>query len=479
MLVGFNAALHSQWSKIGFDGKTVNSVSSNQINGTIYAVADKKLFKTSNNGLNWDSLHNGLNLLDIYKVQVDIDGKVYVGSNSGIYSSVDEGNSFQSLNANLPNDFGLRPSVTSICCLNNSLFIGTSNGVYTSKKNSISWEFFNNNLPSAQANRNMVFFNNCLYVAMNMGIYKTQIDTNNWVKCYSGDTNDIEIVGNDLYAGVSVSCPAVMKSSDFGETWVFGSPKSGNCNGLSIFSFDNSIWVGTFYGGGIRSTDNGKSWGSFDLGGWYSVLNMSRRGSSLLAASAYYSFHTGSGGLYIKNNIFANIKEVLPFPEFGKAPGLYDGTIEVSLTVPNNSTVYYTEDGSIPSILAKVYSSPIVVGNSKIIKAITINTNGEQSKVNTGLFNIKSDNLNTKALELKDNSSTIFPNPCTTYLNIKINDTYSKIEIINIQGKIVYSFTTSNPTKDLSINIENLEPGVFFLKLQGLKTSETFKFIKK
>ena len=97
--------------------------------------------------------------------------------------SVNNGISFQNLNTSLPNDFGLYPSVSAIYFLNNSVFIGTSAGVFRSKKNVISWEIFNKNLPREQVNGNMVFFNDYLYLAMDSGIYKTQIDTNNWINC--------------------------------------------------------------------------------------------------------------------------------------------------------------------------------------------------------------------------------------------------------------------------------------------------------
>ena len=137
----------AQWSKIGFDAQSVTSVSTNQVNGNIFVVVNSILYRTVNNGLNWEEISNGLNQFDILKVMVDIDEKIYVGTNSGIYFSINNGVSFQSLNGNLPNDFGLYPAVSSICCLNNSIFIGTSAGVYKSNKNDISWTLFNNNLP--------------------------------------------------------------------------------------------------------------------------------------------------------------------------------------------------------------------------------------------------------------------------------------------------------------------------------------------
>lgn len=479
MLFVSNVAVYGQWSKIGFDGQTVSSVSANQINGNIYAVADKKLYKTVNNGINWETLNNGLNNLDVLEVQVDLNGEIYVGTYSGIYLSVNNGISFQNLNTSLPNDFGLYPSVSAIYFLNNSVFIGTSAGVFRSKKNVISWEIFNKNLPREQVNGNMVFFNDYLYLAMDSGIYKTQIDTNNWINCYAGTVNDLAIGGNDLFAGVSMGCPAVRKSSDYGATWEAASSPYGACNGISILCFENSLWVGTFYEGGIQSSNLGKSWGSFNLGPWYSALNLCRRGSSILAGTEYYSYQSGSGGIYIQTHVFTNVKEILQYPEFKTRPGSYDSPVTLSLTVPEAAIVYYTLDGTDPSVQSKIYNKPIIVDSDKLIKTIAINNNGEQSKINTGLYKVKSSDLNTNLQELKSGKLAIYPNPCTTQLNVKISDANSKIDIINVQGKIVRSLTTGNQTKEFLINTVNLESGVYFLRIYAAGNSETFRFVKK
>ena len=469
MLFLVNLSIHSQWSKIGFDGKTVSCVSSNQTTGNIYAVVETRLFKTADNGLNWVSLNNGLSGLSILKVEVDIDGKIYVGTNSGIYTSWDNGTSFQSLNGNLPNDFGLYPAVSSVCCLNNSLYIGTSAGVYTSKKDAINWKLFNQNLPLEQANRIMVFFNNYLYIAMNSGIYKTQIDTDNWIQCYSGRTHDIDICGNDLYAG------GIIKSSDFGDTWG-GCTPGFDCRSSSILGFGSTIWIGSTSYGGKYSTDFGKTWLDVDLGYWKSITNFSRRGTSVLVGTEYLPYEQGSGGLFIKSNVFANIKEVLPFPEFKTAPGLYDSIVNVKITIPDSSKVYYTEDGTLPTIQSKVYSSAIVVNSSKIIKTIAINSRAEQSKVNTGLFNLKT------IIDSKSNEKTLlYPNPGSTIINIESDSIipYQFTSIFNSLGIMVKSGSVEKDIRKTSINIEDMSSGIYFLKLESDNKYEFKKFIKK
>jgi len=135
----------------------------NQTDGSVVAVANAKLYATANNGIDWLLLENGIQGLEVLSMAVDLDNTIYVGTSSGLHASTDRGISFQSLNDQLPNDFGLYPAVGAVCVLNDHLFIGTSAGVYKTTKSSKKWQLFNKNLPYLDVNAMLVFLNDKIY----------------------------------------------------------------------------------------------------------------------------------------------------------------------------------------------------------------------------------------------------------------------------------------------------------------------------
>ncbi len=63
-------------------------------------------------------------------------------------------------------------------------------------------------------------------------------------------------------------------------------------------------------------------------------------------------------------------------PSFDIAAGFYTGSVTVTIT--NNepsSTVYYTTNGTLPSATSTVYSGPITISATAVLKAIAISTN--------------------------------------------------------------------------------------------------------
>lgn len=73
--------------------------------------------------------------------------------------------------------------------------------------------------------------------------------------------------------------------------------------------------------------------------------------------------------------------------------------------------------------------------------------------------------------------TTIFPNPAKSEISLLHLEDYTRIDIINISGTIVLSQKVLN--KDETINIGNLNPGMYFLQLTGDKGRSVFKLIKE
>jgi len=71
--------------------------------------------------------------------------------------------------------------------------------------------------------------------------------------------------------------------------------------------------------------------------------------------------------------------------------------------------------------------------------------------------------------------TNIFPNPTSSELTINFKEKIEKIKIINITGNIV---TTIFPLRN-SINVSDLNSGIYFIKIIGEKNTTIQKFIKK
>ena len=69
-------------------------------------------------------------------------------------------------------------------------------------------------------------------------------------------------------------------------------------------------------------------------------------------------------------------------PEYSVQPGIYDEVVSLRLNSNTSGKIYYTLDGSEPTVQSEVYSGPILLESGKyLIKAMFINIYGIQSEV--------------------------------------------------------------------------------------------------
>jgi hypothetical protein len=65
----------------------------------------------------------------------------------------------------------------------------------------------------------------------------------------------------------------------------------------------------------------------------------------------------------------------VPKPNFSVPAGFYPGAVSVDISCADSTaTIRYTLDGSIPTISSPMYTGPILVSNTKVVKAIAFNT---------------------------------------------------------------------------------------------------------
>ncbi len=72
---------------------------------------------------------------------------------------------------------------------------------------------------------------------------------------------------------------------------------------------------------------------------------------------------------------------------------------------------------------------------------------------------------------------SVYPNPSSSILNLKLNKAADKAEIINLEGRVIQVI---NINSDYSaVNIQNLTPGMYILRLSNHDGVQNIKFIKQ
>ncbi len=81
----------------------------------------------------------------------------------------------------------------------------------------------------------------------------------------------------------------------------------------------------------------------------------------------------------------------------------------------------------------------------------------------------------------RENLIRVYPNPSNGTMNIRVNQFVGKlnIQVVDLNGRIVYDSTENNFNVEKAININSLQAGVYILKLTGSNVNYSQKIIKK
>ena len=88
-------------------------------------------------------------------------------------------------------------------------------------------------------------------------------------------------------------------------------------------------------------------------------------------------------------------------------------------------------------------------------------------------------NISTACVGIRDNEITfsIAPNPATTEITIKAGNIFNTIEIVNFLGQKVIS--QNNSTDNVTIDVSQLNSGVYFVRIASENGVSVQKFVKK
>lgn len=94
-------------------------------------------------------------------------------------------------------------------------------------------------------------------------------------------------------------------------------------------------------------------------------------------------------------------------PEFGLASGEYEGAQTVTITcATSDATIYYTTDGTTPTTTSNKYEAPLTITASTTLKAIAIDSKGNESDVVTANYTIYAPTISTPELSVASGTYT-------------------------------------------------------------------------
>jgi photosystem II stability/assembly factor-like uncharacterized protein len=242
LLSGCSVASATTWQNIGPNAHSVVALAVSSLNPpTLFAGSSGQgLFRSRDNGNTWEAVNAGLPQgVTVQSIVLDLTqvGLVYVGTDAGVFLSSDAGDHWQSASRGLPE--GADGAVTALLLNPDdplTLYAGTAHkGVYISHDGAKSWSASATGLPAGAMVHALL----------------------------------AEIKGQQVLLFAALAGAGVYQSRDNGASW---SASSGGLpagsDGLSLLEQPSSpggLYVGTS-AGLYRSTDDGASWRAVNTG---------------------------------------------------------------------------------------------------------------------------------------------------------------------------------------------------------------------
>lgn len=259
-----SCSLYSQWVRT--NGPNSQFIYSLHLRGNgIYAGTSDGIYRSTNNGLTWVLVNNGLYTGNVRVTSIiDLYDKLFIGTDSGIYVSTNNGDlwikkssGLNTVNSKLINSLFVYNSLI--------IFAGTEGGIYASTDEGESWTAKNNGLNilnvysfTSRANKIFAGSESLVYISTDMGESWSisNIGLSMQYSVLTLATNGINVV-----AGLCCGSGAYVTTDDGGR-W-------DNIIQISIpnifVRYDDKIFGGTA-DGVLLSTDGGYYWVAYNEG---------------------------------------------------------------------------------------------------------------------------------------------------------------------------------------------------------------------
>jgi photosystem II stability/assembly factor-like uncharacterized protein len=385
-------------------------------------------------------LSTGANFTDFYAVDSNV---IYVGGVNGFLKKTSDGTNWEYARNGMPNSFrifSLHCTDANTCFASGLNEDNNTSGFWTTTDGAASWQAS----PNPVAISDIFFVNQNVGYASNngYGVYKTTNSGNDWEAVFPPlqSISSIEeiyftseevgyIVGNYFPIIVEdITKAKIMKTIDGGATWttVYTSDvEYSTLIDVTFVSADLGFACGD-NGNLLKTTDGGENWLDISIAG-----DETRTYNGIAFANHYTGLISVNGGEVRRTIDGANtwIEEILP-------------NLGGIVRMPHKNKGYILESSG------GLYESS--VPGDQITNSITE--------------------------ILANNTVQIYPNPAQDFILIKAEGSYS-YSIVDMSGKKVRS--SDSEVDAISVNVQNLESGAYFIHITGQSGAEVHSFIKQ
>jgi photosystem II stability/assembly factor-like uncharacterized protein len=247
---------------------------------------------------------NGAPVGSVFAITSNSHGDVFVGNYDGIYRSINNGQSWQTVSNSFVPDYCLGLAVDS----NDNVFaMEWPDGPYRSTDNGLTWEAIYSGLPATNTLPATVEINvfaggksGLLFVGMTNGVYRSTNSGDSWLRADSGltDTDVVALAVTRTGTLLAGTYSGFFRSSDSGNSWKAFDTTFRDIGSIQIDD-NNRIFALAWPGYLIRSTDNGATWDSINTGLVDSILGklaIERGGKLFMSTSKAGAFQSTDHG---------------------------------------------------------------------------------------------------------------------------------------------------------------------------------------
>jgi photosystem II stability/assembly factor-like uncharacterized protein len=484
---------------------------------TVFAAASQLgVFRTTNNGANWELVNSGLTNLRINRLCV-YGNTIVAASDSGVFHSINNGNSWTKIGLAvqevseiiiLPNNTMLAAifrdgiyrttnngvnwlrssngfncsAVTSIAFSGNDIYTALEfNGLMRSSDGGNNWTKISNGFKGSTCMLVYTAPNGYLFAQSDSGFFRSTNSGNNWLMLWGPFSRFNTIVSNQsgyLFASGNYPSSGVFRSTNNGSTWEMPDPNfQGSINSLCI-SQSGTLFAGSSGGGVYRSTNNGLNWIQTQPSGSVHSITITPNGNIL----AHFYISSGQTGIYRSTNNGVNWQYInfgnndYYFMKTNSAGHVYAGGFYGAglFRSTNNGNNWQQVDNGI---------------YNRMISALAFDNSGfgYAGSYYGGLYktNISTIGITNMSLEIPGEFSLSqnYPNPFNPVTNIEFSIPKSsivKLVIYDIQGRILETIVNdelSAGTYKADWNAANYSTGVYFYRLEAEGFTQTKRML--
>ncbi|WP_347924751.1 T9SS type A sorting domain-containing protein [Pontimicrobium sp. SW4] len=403
-----------------------------------------------------------------------IDGKLYVGSDGGIFIAEDPSTVNTSYYTDITTGLGIRqfyrigisqtnPVIVTGGSQDNGTSVMDTSGNWTDWLGADGMESF------VDKNNSSILYgtsqNGTLYKSTNGGSTYSWLNrpqdglgdykTGNWITPFEQDP----LLPGTIYVGYDY----VYKSTNGGGTWAeISQDLGGNLNHLKIAPSNSNIMYAAD-GGVLYKTIDGGATNWITLSGFSGSINSiaihptDANRVAIATTDASKVFVSTNGGASWTPYLF-------DLPNFSARALVWQNNAENGLYLGMNYGVYYIDDSTSNSW--QPFSNNLPNVNISELEINTVTNEIYAATYGRGLWKsgLYNPSLNVEEFEL--NTISLYPNPSSNEVTLSWNKRENvSVKMYNSIGKLIYFAKDRSLIEPLTINISNYESGIYFINI--------------